>query len=559
MNGKAVRELTKELSVLYAEDEEAARNEVAGILSSLFREVTVARDGEEGLSLYEKGEGFDLVVADIQMPRMNGLTMLEKIREIDKSQKAVIVSAHNDIDHFSRAIHIGVDGFIVKPLELDQLYATLNKVGEAIYGRQVLETYQEELEREVRERTLQLERQIVTDELTGLWNRTKFVLDTGGREHSVVMVLNMDNFDHVNTSYGYQVGDKLLVQLAELLKANVPEGASLYRLAGNEFALLCVHTDDGLVEGMARKLNHLIQEHPFAVGELEVSLTATIGVARGHGEDAVLHAHTALRESRALGYNRYEIYRGSSPLEEKQKTNLEWAQKVKYALKEGAIIPYFQPIIDNRTGKAVKYECLARMMEEGKVVSPGYFIEPARLIGLLPRITRTMIEKSCAYFGPRTEEFAINITELDLREGYMPTFLDEVTAKYGVARHRVTLEILENISAEGTGDALAQLRAFREMGFVIALDDFGSEKSNFHRLQELEVEFIKIDGAYIKNLDTNPNSYKIVETITRFAHSIDAKVVAEFVHSEPIQRLVEALGIEYSQGFHFGPPVQYIE
>ena len=215
--------------------------------------------------------------------------------------------------------------------------------------------------------------------------------------------------------------------------------------------------------------------------------------------------------------------------------------------------------MDNRTSKVAKYECLARLREPDQVVSPAHFIEPARLIGLLPHITRTMVEKCCAYFSGREEHFTINITENDLREGYMPDFLAEVTRAYGIDPGRITLEILENISAEGTEEALEQLRTFRRMGFPIALDDFGSEKSNFHRLQSLEVDFIKIDGAYIKNLDVNPNSLKIVRTITRFAQSMNARVIAEFVHSPEVQKVVEELGIDFSQGYHFGQPASSVE
>ena len=201
-----------------------------------------------------------------------------------------------------------------------------------------------------------------------------------------------------------------------------------------------------------------------------------------------------------------------------------------------------------------KYESLARILVNGEVVSPAFFIEPARLAGQLPQLTRRMIEKSFAYFSGKEEHFTLNITESDLLEGYLVEYLREMSVRYGIAPGRVALEVLENVSAEGTREALAQLQTFREMGFEIALDDFGSEKSNFHRLQELQVHYIKIDGAYIKNVHENENNYKIVRTIAAFAKSIGAKVVAEYVADEKIQNIVMELGIDYSQGYFFGKP-----
>jgi len=121
------------------------------------------------------------------------------------------------------------------------------------------------------------------------------------------------------------------------------------------------------------------------------------------------------------------------------------------------------------------------------------------------------------------------------------------------------LEILENISAQGSEDALKQLTTLKEMGLKLALDDFGSEKSNFHRLQELNVDFIKIDGAFIKNLARNDNCYKITKTIKSMAESLEAKVIAEFVCDEEVFNKVKELGIEFSQGYYFGAPREKIE
>jgi len=178
---------------------------------------------------------------------------------------------------------------------------------------------------------------------------------------------------------------------------------------------------------------------------------------------------------------------------------------------------------------------------------------------MLPNITRTMIQKSFAAFAANDKNLTINIAESDLREGYLPAYLPRMCDQYGIEPKRVTLEILENISTEGGTDVFRQLCDLRHQGFHLALDDFGSDKSNFQRLQELSVDFIKIDGAFIKDLDTNPNSAKIVRTIKQLADSMGAQVIAEFVATEAIHRKVIELGIEFSQGYFLGKPASELQ
>ena len=555
---KQVLRLTKELSVLYVEDEPNARTQLTGILEKLFANVLVAEDGEAGLRTYREAGNVDLIITDIQMPRMTGIEMIRTIKASNADQRALIISAHNELSFFTEAIRIGIDGFIIKPVNMEQLLETLNKIAETIQTHRENLRYQEHLEEIVKERTKQLEEKMVTDQLTGLYIRKKLDELLSDEKEHIILLCDIDNFDHFNASYGYRFGDKILIAMAELFRENQPPQTTLFRINGDQLVYLFEQDDQNDIAHFASEMVAKVQNHPFLIDGIDVNLTCTIGIAKGKKEEALIHAHTAIKETRQIGKNRFEIYNSSSQLEAKQKHNLEWAKKVKNALKKDMVIPYFQPIVNNYTGKIEKYECLARLINADEIITPAHFIEPARLIGLLPHITRTMIEKCCAYFADRDEHFTINISENDLKEGYLPDFLFKTTKQYAVLPERITLEILENISAEGTDDALEQLNLFKSLGFKIALDDFGNETSNFSRLRKLQVDYIKIDGSYIKNLDTDENSLKIVQTITRFAELIDAKVVAEYVHSESVLKAVRNLWIDYSQGFYFGEPVRDI-
>jgi EAL domain-containing protein (putative c-di-GMP-specific phosphodiesterase class I) len=220
------------------------------------------------------------------------------------------------------------------------------------------------------------------------------------------------------------------------------------------------------------------------------------------------------------------------------------------------IIPYFQGIYDNKKGKIIKYESLARLQEGEKIYSPFFFINIAQNSGFIHEITKIMIEKSFQYLAtlPEDIEISLNITEHDLATKQLKEFLVENLEKYNINPERITLEILEGITSNGTKNNVKQLNQLKSIGFKLAIDDFGVEYSNFERLTEIDIDFIKIDGKYIKNIDKDHKSLQITQAICNFAHAMGIQVVAEFVEDASIQKIVLDLGIEYSQGYHFSQP-----
>jgi len=556
---KELQNETKHLTLLYVEDEDAIRTQFLITLQMLFKKVYTASNGEEGLAVYREHEDeIDLIVTDIQMPIMNGLDMSKKIKTSNNEAHIVVISAHNDLEYFSKAIEIGVDGLIIKPIQSTQLHNVLRKSAKNLKLQKENRHYQERLEELVIEKTKELERMYTHDKLTGCFNRQKLDEVLSQNDFSSLMLINIDNLDSVNSIYGYTTGDEALKAFARFLKKFLHDGCPVYRLAGDEFVIVCKEDCLSQKEELATSIIDELQTTSFDIGEFRIHLSCTIGIAdsdsHGSTESALVRAHAAMKEMREIGKNRFHTYTSESVYIKKQKNNIDWMYKVREALANDAIIPYYQPIIDNETMQPAKYECLARLLDLNKVISPNYFIEPARLVGLLPKITEVMFVKSFAHFADKKHDFAVNITEDDLKACELPSLLRNLTDKYEIAPHRVTLEILENISAHGSEQALEQLVALKEMGFKLALDDFGSEKSNFFRLQKMNVDFIKIDGSFIKDINTNQNNLNICKTIVHMASSLGCKVVAEFVHSKEVFDTVKQIGISYSQGYFFGEP-----
>lgn len=548
-----LKDNTKNLNVLYVEDDASARGQISTILDMFFAIVTTAKDGLEGWTKYTQSD-YDLVITDINMPKMNGIDLMIKIKSNNPMQKVIIVSAHDNVDYLLSAIRAGVDDFILKPIEIEQLEGAINKIATIIHNENIENFYKEELEKEVERKTQELMYLTVTDKLTGLYNRSRLNMMLEKAGEKVIMILNIDNFDNINATYGYTNGDMIMKKIADFFKQNLHPNSTLFRLGHDEFAFLFKTVKINEAQAYARELQYMISQHPINHEKIVVKFTTTIALAEGD-EDLLKYAHIAFKQARSIGKNRVEVYKYNPDLEKRQKEMQKCMHILYEALERRDIVPYFQPIVNNKTKVIEKYECLARIIYNNEVLIPENFIETAALMGVLPDLTKIMIEKSFEYFKDRTEQFSINISEYDLNEGYLDRFLEQNVIKFRINPSRVVLEVLEGVSAIGAEKSLDQLLAFKERGFRLAIDDFGAQNSNFERVHRLRVDYIKIDGSFIKNIDTDINSYYVAKTIADFSKSIGAKVIAEYVHSKEVYDKVVELNIDYSQGYYFSEPL----
>ena len=212
-----LKELTKDIKILYVEDEESVREQTKMMFDLFFDKVDVAVDGEEGLKKYQNGN-YDIVFTDISMPKIDGLKLTEKIKEINPNQKVVIISAYNTSDYLLRAIELNVDGFILKPVNINQFTSTIKKVAESVLATKFMKEYQKRLEEEVEKKTEIIKKQLVIDNLTNLKNRYAFNQYVNSESAKSIILLNIDNFESINTIYGYEVGNKVLKTIANRLK-----------------------------------------------------------------------------------------------------------------------------------------------------------------------------------------------------------------------------------------------------------------------------------------------------------------------------------------------------
>ncbi len=398
-----------------------------------------------------------------------------------------------------------------------------------------------------------LQHMLYYDALTGLHNKTYLDELLKKKEEKTLLLLDINNFSFINNTYGFEIGDKLLVNVANILTETLQYN-EVCRLNSDQFAIV-LEGNQNITTNVA-KIKEYFYSHEIIVDETTLNITFTYGAATGR-EKLFRKAFISLKHAKTTGKSSLHVYDDAEEKTclEQRKAFIKANNILHHALKFDELVPYFQGIHNNKTGKITKFEALARITRDGEVLSPYYFIEPAIASGLMPEITKTMIDKSFKIMSKNQFNFSINLTEDDLIRNYVLEYLEQKSKEYNIDPKRVILEILEGVSSNGKRNHIKQLASLKEKGYRIAIDDFGIEYSNFERVLDLDIDLLKIDAKYIKDIDTNPKSYEIVQAIVFFAKKAEIPCVAEFVHSQSVQKVIEELGIEYSQGYIFSEPL----
>ncbi len=393
-----------------------------------------------------------------------------------------------------------------------------------------------------------------SDSLTGFGNRNRLNSDIEKASNPALAIFNIDSFSILNDFYGHKIGDKIITKFGSLMQQNNSDAFfSLYRLQGDEYALFAPDSQKEIF------LNHLetlicdVSKSHIVIDEENINLNFSVGVSFEKALFLFQTADVALKVARIENKD-VVVYSEDISLNDTYKDNILWSKKIKKALLSGKIVPYFQPIVNNQSQAFEKYESLVRLIEDdGKIISPYFFLEISKKTKQYSSITKMMIEKSFEYFQNKTCEFSINLTMEDIVNKEMNSFIFTLLEKFQIGS-RVVFEIVESESIQNYETVSGFIKKLKSFGCKIAIDDFGSGYSNFEYILKLNVDYLKIDGSLIKNITTDPNAKIVVSTIVDFAKKLGIKTIAEFVENEAIFKVMQELGIDYSQGYYFQAP-----
>ncbi|MEA1892765.1 MAG: EAL domain-containing protein [Campylobacterota bacterium] len=558
MNEEAVEKLlkvSKTIKVLYVEDNEEARKSTLSMLGNLFNDIVVAVDGLEGLEKFKKSE-FDLIISDINMPKMNGIEMINEIRKLNRDISILILSAYNESGYFIDTIRIGIDGYLLKPIEFEQFVEVIRKSIEKIELRRENSDYKANLESKVDEKTKALEHLYYHDALTGLENRNALLQSSERYRANGLMLIDIDRFSTINSIYGEQIGDSVLINVAKILLDTAASECSVHRISGDQFAFLNIKGHD--LDFCIQKANKIIKNiSSSAINanidefSIKVNLSVTISIVHDNNKNTFLEcADMALHHAKKT-HQPLLVYSDDLGLKKKYIDDLKAVEMVKEALVKDKIVPFFQPIIKK---DFTTYECLVRIIEDEKTTSPFFFIDAIKKTPYYHELTKTMIKKSIETFKDRDESFSINLSYEDISNIKIVEFIKEQLATTEISKQLI-FEILETDSIENFSIVRNFIIDMKELGVRIAIDDFGSGYANFSHLIELKPDYIKIDGSLIKNIDKDVNAFILVKAITTFSKEMGIEVIAEYIHNEDVYKKVKELDICGYQGYYFSEPM----
>jgi diguanylate cyclase (GGDEF)-like protein/PAS domain S-box-containing protein len=411
------------------------------------------------------------------------------------------------------------------------------------------------------------------DALTNLFNRRRFQTEF---DHMLLMAqryahpgallfIDLDHFKLINDTSGHQAGDAMLCMVAERMRKMVRATDLLVRLGGDEFALVLPETCREEATGVAEKLVKELEHLELPVRGLTHRISASVGIVMfpEHGEsvrDLMAHADLAMYQAKDRGRSVWHMFSLDEGARERMDARVQWKRKIEKALEQDRFVLHFQPILNLQANAFSHFEVLVRMQDEdGALISPGAFIPVAEQTGLINNIDRVVLRKAVERMAELGAEgvypvFSVNLSGRVVDDPELLPVLQQLLAKYRVDASRLVFELTETAAVADITAAEQMMVKLRELGCRFALDDFGVGFSSFYYLKQLPVDYVKIDGSFIRDLPNNTDDQLFVKALNEVALGLGKHTIAEFVEDAETLTLLKEFGVRYAQGFHIGKP-----
>lgn len=547
--------------ILIVDDGKALMLALCDILRNHGYETTGFTSAREALRIIPESK-FDLLLSDLNMPEMDGITLMDAALKLDPDLAGIIMTGDGSITSAVQAMKSGSFDYILKPFKLNAILPVLARA---------LNSRQQRLQDAARLQH-QREHEALHDTLTGLPNRSLFmkrlsgVIPQSGQEGgSITVVLaNLKRFKDINDSFGRAVGDALLRQVSGRLSSVIENAGSPARIDADTFAWI-----SGGSSGQGNNLQ-TVQEcinqvfsQPFIVAGNEFRLGTQAGIAcfPDHGADAEVlfnNAEAALKHAR---HQHEALACYSAELHARVTERLKMESKLRRAIEREEFVLYFQPKVDVKIGNISSLEALIRWQDpEVGLVPPIAFIPLLEETGMIVQVSRWLLRETARITAVWQEKglplvpVAINVSPIDLRQQDFVQSVEETLRNWPAGAPRFTLEITESAIMEDINLIGPKLKVIEHMGVEIAIDDFGTGYSSLAYLAKLPAKVIKIDRAFIRDIEKNEESRSIVSLIVSLAHSLKKKVVAEGVETEAQLDCLRQLKCEEYQGYLFSKP-----
>ncbi len=407
------------------------------------------------------------------------------------------------------------------------------------------------------------------DSLTGLRNRAAFdrqlremTAGTDRKAKHALLYLDLDQFKLINDTRGHETGDRLLVELTKRLRALVRKPDVIARLGGDEFGVLVADAHEKTVLLLAEELRRAVLDYRFKERDLTFNVGVSIGVTLftpgERAPDVLSRADIACYMAKGQGSNAIHLYRVDDVSMLRHHSDLARVAQLETAIDEGRFKLFGQRIVRlNGGGEGHFYEVLLRLMEDGQVLAPAMFLPTAARYGLASRIDHWVVEHSFRFLAARAGHGIRLSINLDPRTLDSPDFHRQVLehkARHGVPAESVCFEVTENVALQNLTRAVDTMRQLAQAGFRFALDDFGTGVASFSYLEQLPVQYVKIDGSFVQKFGESPTNPLVIRTLSELARMRGIQCIAECVENASTKDELAKLGVDYGQGFFLHKP-----
>jgi len=577
----------KEKVIIIAENDQQLLAEIKRNLNKHgFLNIKTALNGKQIFeilrSYYDAAEQIGLLIVNEQLPQCDVLVMCKTLSSNDASLIPFVILGADDkknnienSEFTSQALIHRMSLPINYPVLLDTIAFQLIMMQERYLRRKQEELLINELaERKIVDAKLKY--LVMHDELTGLINRHNFesqlrIILARSRmrqQEGALIFINLDRFSLVNELEGFDVGDRLLIEVVAIIRKLTLKDDLFARIGSDEFCLFLDNSTEKEIKQFAERVRKSVYEFIFSCGDVCYSTSLSIGIApvnmvtaNQHPNEAISRARQACRMAKEHGRNMLWSYNETDTRVQERNKDLYWVPLIKKALLEKKFFLVFQPVVCLSNGEISHYEVLIRMRGlQNEVISPGDFIPVSERMGLIHDIDQWVVENAIDFLaklpGSSKVSLAINLSSVAFQDdSLLPTLKEKLSLSW-VDASRLTFEITETAAVANFEQTRKMIAEIRSLGCKFALDDFGAGFCSFNYLKTFPVDFVKIDGQFIRNLINDETDQVLVKSMAEIATNLGKKTIAEFVETPEIIVKLKELGIDMAQGYILGRPEQ---
>jgi diguanylate cyclase (GGDEF)-like protein/PAS domain S-box-containing protein len=426
---------------------------------------------------------------------------------------------------------------------------------------------------EQHEAALQIEYLATHDSLTDLPNRVSLqkTLESAlaAGDVGAVLFIDIDHFKYYNDNYGHRSGDQLIVGVSGVLKDTVKDfGGVVFRLGGDEYA---VHLPEALRSKAMQVADHVLDalrhyRFQWSSQHKVTSVTASVGIALYpfHGSDVtglLSSTDIAMYQAKDSGRNRYVLYDQDAQSLRRTHSRVQWANRLREVLDDDRLVLYYQPVVRLADLRTVHCEVLVRIRDEnGNIVLPSQFIEYAESLGMVQEIDMRVVERLIEYLKSTDQagsklRYFVNLSRVSISDPHWVRKFYNMLAASDITHNQLVFEITETAAMSDVDLTLQFIKELKQMGCRFALDDFGAGFSSFYYLKRFDVDYLKIDGGFIRDLATDEGNRIFVKALCDVAQGLNKQVIAEWVEDREVMKILTEMGTVYGQGYLFFRPM----